>query len=82
MFNGADRNDYDRATQASAAKNFFDRSRVYRRPPTRSNFATGFGPLTDSVLASLPAQQAEAFELLYKNPSTLSHAAPAIPEAA
>jgi len=84
VFNGADPDDYDRATQVSTAKNFFDRTRVFRRPPSRANFVTGFGPVTDSVLSSLPAMQVEGFELLYKNPPALQqpHVASAMNEAA
>jgi hypothetical protein len=47
-------------------------------PPVLS----GFGPMVDATLTSLPPKQVAGFEMLYQNPATLPHPAGKITKAA
>jgi Mrp family chromosome partitioning ATPase/uncharacterized protein involved in exopolysaccharide biosynthesis len=71
VFNGAERADFERAMRAGAPRQFFNRPQAAETPADAPTIITGFGPVLDSVLSSLPLKQATDFQQLYENPATL-----------
>jgi Mrp family chromosome partitioning ATPase len=83
VFNGADVTDFDRALHtSSSSRPFFSRTRVRDPRPVAPPVLSGFGPMVDATLTSLPPKQVGEFEMLYKNPATLPHPAGKITKAA
>jgi polysaccharide biosynthesis transport protein len=68
VFNGADRADFERAVRTDASENVFQGAGQPEAPAAEPNVETGFGPLLDAVVASLPAKQVNKFKLLYQRP--------------
>lgn len=79
VFNGAQASDYERATRTSTPENFFNRSQVAKPIANGPTVITGFGPVVDSVVSSLPLKQVGEFELLYQSPTSTPMPPPAPP---
>jgi Mrp family chromosome partitioning ATPase/uncharacterized protein involved in exopolysaccharide biosynthesis len=82
VFNGAEATDFDRTLHTASARPFFSRTRVREQRPVAPPVLSGFGPMVDATLTSLPPKQVGEFEMLYKNPATLPHPAGKITKAA
>ena len=82
VFNGATVSDFSRAINGGASKNFFSRTRVRAPVAPPPQVVSGFGPMVDATLWSLPAKHVQEFEMLYQNPETLPHSAGKIVKAA
>ncbi|MDB5322666.1 MAG: hypothetical protein JWN40_4297 [Phycisphaerales bacterium] len=82
VFNGANVTDFGRALNAGRSQNFFSSTRVRAQVAPRPAVLSGFGPMVDATLWSLPQKQVAEFEMLYQNPETLPHSAGKIPKAA
>jgi Mrp family chromosome partitioning ATPase len=82
VFNGADVGDFGRSLNAGRTQNFFSRTRVRATADARPAVVSGFGPMVDATLWSLPPKQVAEFEMLYQNPETLPHSVGKIPKAA
>jgi Mrp family chromosome partitioning ATPase/uncharacterized protein involved in exopolysaccharide biosynthesis len=82
VFNGANVTDFGRALNAGRSHNFFSRTRVRAPVAPPPAVVSGFGPMVDATLWSLPAKEVAAFEMLYQNPETLPHSVGKIVKAA
>lgn len=82
VFNGAHQADYERTMKTKSPENFFNRSQVAKPVANGPTVITGFGPVVDSVVSSLPLKQVGEFELLYQNPGTIPPAEPPMNQAA
>ncbi len=79
VFNGAQPSDYERAMRTSTPENFFNRAQVAKPIANGPTVITGFGPVVDSVVSSLPLKQVGEFELLYQSPTNTPMPPPAPP---
>jgi Mrp family chromosome partitioning ATPase/uncharacterized protein involved in exopolysaccharide biosynthesis len=79
VFNGAHASDYERAMRTKAPENFFNRAQVAKPIANGPTVITGFGPVVDSVVSSLPIKQVGEFELLYQSPTNTPIPPPAPP---
>ena len=68
--------------RTSTPENFFNRAQMAKPVASGPTVITGFGPVVDSVVSSLPLKQVGEFELLYQNPGTVPPPAPPINQAA
>jgi Mrp family chromosome partitioning ATPase len=66
IFNGAQRTDFERAVQTDASENVFDGADHSESPSAEPCIVTGFGPLLDAVVSSLPPKQINKFKVLYQ----------------
>ena len=82
VFNGAKQADFERAMRSGTPENFFNRQPVAKPTASGPSVITGFGPVVDSVVSSLPLKQVGEFELLYQNPSALPPQPSPVPKAA
>ena len=70
IFNGADHADFSRTVYTAGGGQFFKRRRLREPVAEGPNIVTGFGPLVDSVVSSLPSNRVREFEALYQNPAS------------
>jgi succinoglycan biosynthesis transport protein ExoP len=82
VFNGPAQADCESSMQTAKSAQFFNRARRRKATQTTHTVLSGFGPMVDSVLSSLPANCVGDFENLYQDPATIPHPQSIIPKAA